>query len=61
MTHEDKADLVRLLKDLTIELRDLRNSLTANKFVPILVVKARELELLMRGGLVEVEETEVTL
>ena len=27
MTHEDKLDLERLLKDLTIELRDVRNSI----------------------------------
>jgi hypothetical protein len=61
MTAEDKADLDRLLKDLTIELRDVRNSITANKYVPVLVAKARELELLMKGGIGEVRETEVTL
>ena len=58
MTQEDKTDLERLLKDLTIELRDVRNSITANKYVPILVSKARELELLMKGGLADVQDTE---
>jgi hypothetical protein len=59
MTQEDKTDLERLLKDLTIELRDVRNSITATKYVPVLVAKARELELLMKGGLADVQETEV--
>lgn len=58
LTPEDKLDLERLLKDLTIELRDVRNSKTATKYVPTLVMKARELELLMKGGLAEVQETE---
>lgn len=60
MTKEDKSDLDILLRDLTVELRDIRNSLTAHKYIPILVAKARELELLMKGGIAEVRETEVT-
>ena len=58
MTKEDKNDLTGLLRDLTVELRDIRNSVTAHKYIPMLVAKARELELLMKGGILEIRETE---
>ena len=56
MDREDKTSVLRELKDLASELKSIRNSVLVLNLAGHVAGKSRELELVVKGAIFEIEE-----
>jgi hypothetical protein len=59
MDKNDKQTIDALLKEVAFNLGALRNSKVATAYLPDIVMKPRELELMLKGGLSELNDVEL--
>lgn len=58
ITYPDQMDIERALKDAIYEMRAITNSVGVKKYFPEVTAKCREMELFLKGILLEVKDME---
>ena len=58
ITYPDQIDIERALKDAIYEMRNITNSISMKKHFPEVSFKCREMELFLKGILLEVKDME---
>jgi hypothetical protein len=58
ITYPDQIDIERALKDAIYEMRNITNSISVKKHFPEVTIKCREMELFLKGMVLEVKDME---